>query len=89
MIRAMSRRVERNASRLLRRKTLTSTRSTGTTERDTRARRQLIQSITAMIPVRVTRSASMVTTPLANISVMFSMSLVIRVITRPSGTRSK
>jgi hypothetical protein len=41
------------------------------------------------IAVILIASANRVTTPAANISLMLSMSLVMRVISRPTGMRSK
>ena len=88
MIRAIRPRTTRYDSRtLLRNHCVTSTMS-GSTEKATRASRQFIHIIVAMIPTSVNTSPNTVTTPDVNRSLSTSTSEVTRVISRPTGLRS-
>ena len=60
----------------------------GSTAKATRASRQFMPSMTAMIPTSVKTSPKIVTTPDVNRSFSTSTSDVTRVIRRPTGLRS-
>ncbi len=89
MIRATQRRVSRNELRAPLRNQLVSRKKRGITEKVTSASRQSSDSITAMIPTSANRSPNTVTTPEVNSSLTASTSVVTRVISRPTGLRSK
>ena len=65
------------------------TKKSGSTEKVTRASRQFRASITPMIPKSVKRSPNTVTTPEVKSSFTASTSVVTRVMSRPTGFRSK
>ncbi len=88
-MRATQRRVARNDRRAPRRNQLVTTKKSGITENVTRASRQSRASITPMIPSSAKRSPKTVTTPEVKSSLMASTSLVTRVMSRPTGWRSK
>ena len=88
-MRATHRRVSRKDSRAPLRNQLVRTKKSGITAKVTRARRQSRATITAMIPTRVKRSPKTVTTPEVNSSFTASTSVVTRVMSRPTGLRSK
>ena len=87
--RAILVRISRKASRTKRRKTAAIANSTGAEPIENSASRQSMPKIaTRMTPRRMT-SPTRLTSPDANISFSASMSLVRRVISRPTGVRSK
>ena len=88
-IRATHLRVSRKLSRAPRRNQSVTRKKKGSTEKVTRASRQSRASITPMIPKRVKRSPKTVTTPEVKSSLIASTSVVTRVMSRPTGFRSK
>ena len=88
-MRAMRTRMSRNASRTQRRKYAAMPNSTGTAAIENTASRQSIANIAARMNSRRTASPSRLTIPDANISDSDSTSFVSRVISRPTGVRSK
>ena len=81
--------MSRNASRIRRRKMRAVSQTRGITAKVTRASRTSIASIMPMIAMRVNTSPKIVTTPEENSSFSVSTSEVTRVISRPTGFRSK
>ena len=81
--------MSRKASRTRRRKTRASRYTSGITAKATSARRQSATSMSTMIATRVNRSPKTVTTPEEKSSFSVSTSEVTRVISRPTGFRSK
>jgi hypothetical protein len=77
------------ASRTRRRKTRAVSHTSGITANGTSASRQSSASIIVMMATRVNTSPKMVTTPEENSSFRVSTSDVTRVISRPTGLRSK
>ena len=88
-MRATHLRVSRNDWRAPRRNQSVSRKKSGSTAKVTSASRKSSASITPMIPSRVNRSPNTVTTPEVNSSFTASTSVVTRVISRPTGLRSK
>ena len=88
-MRATHLRVSRKDWRAPRRNQSVSRKKSGITAKVTSARRQSSASITPMIPTSVKRSPNTVTTPEVNSSLTASTSVVTRVISRPTGWRSK
>ena len=88
-MRATHLRVSRKLSRAPRRNQSVTPKKRGSTAKVTRARRQSRASITPMIPKRVKRSPKTVTRPEVKSSFTASTSLVTRVMSRPTGWRSK
>ena len=78
-----------NASRTRRRKMRAVSHTSGMTANVTSASRQSMASIIPMIATRVNASPKMVTTPEENSSFSVSTSEVTRVMSRPTGFRSK
>ena len=89
LIRATHRRVSRNELRAPLRNQFVTAKKRGMTANVTRASRQLRLTITAMMPTRAKRSPKTVTTPEVKSSLTASTSVVTRVMSRPTGLRSK
>ena len=89
MRRASRTRISPNAWRTRRRKILAVSQTSGMTANVTSASRTSIASIIPMIATRVKTSPKIVTTPDENSSFSVSTSDVTRVISRPTGLRSK
>ena len=81
--------MSRNASRTRRRKTRAVSHTSGMTEKVTSASRQSMASIMPMMARSVNTSPKRVTTPEEKSSFSVSTSDVTRVISRPTGLRSK
>ena len=82
-------RISRKASRTQRRKNAAMPNSTGAVPIEKSASFQSMPKIATRMKTRRIMSPSRLTRPEANISLSASMSLVIRVISRPTGVRSK
>ena len=89
LIRASRVRMSRYALRTFRRKIEAAMMTSGSTANETSASRQSSSSIAVTIAPIVKMSPKIVTTPEVNISFSTSTSLVTRVISRPTGFRSK
>ena len=89
MIRASRMRMARKDSRMIRRMYEVTKSSSGIETNVTSARRQSRSSSTMDTPINRKMSPKIATTPCVTISVRASTSLVIRVISRPTGLRSK
>ena len=88
-MRATQRRTSRKERRDPRRNQLVTRNSAGITAKAVRASRQSSHNMTAMMPSSVNTSPNTVTTPEVNSSLTASTSLVTRVMSRPTGLRSK
>ena len=88
-MRASLRRISRKASRTHRRKKVARPNSTGADPIENSASFQSMPKIATRMNARRKRSPSRLTRPEANISLSASMSLVMRVMRRPTGVRPK
>ena len=88
-MRAIQPRTSRYDCRALRRNHCVTAAMRGSTERATTARRQSMTKSTTAMPASMKTSRNTDTTPDANSSFRASTSVVTRVISRPTGLRSK